>query len=198
MLKSLTALAVASSVLLAGCDSAEKTATPVAPAPVTAADTTAARAAVRDLIAADGDCTPDRIQASDRAKTKDFGGVLGVVAGCSTGIIDVWSRLYLARPGAAPVAAPLLVFDIRGDGEWHAESNVPNLVWSEEAGTLEASIRSQTTNCGWDARWRWDGTRMALVEMKTVGCDAEHSTDVVVWPTTPATPEPTPTPIPVD
>lgn len=198
MLRSLTVFAVASSVLLVGCGSGEKAAAPAVPAPAQPADINAARTAVRDLIATNEDCTPDRVQPSDRSKIKDLGGAVGVVAGCSTGIIDVWSRLYLVRPGAAPVATPLLVFDNRGDRQWHAEPDLPNLVWSEEAGVLEASIRSQTTNCGWDARWHWDGARMALVEMKTVGCDAENSTDVVVWPNTPATPEPTPTPIPVD
>lgn len=196
MLKSLTVAAAGTSLLLAGCDSGVKTQAPAAPVRATPADTAAARNAVRSLVAADADCTPDKLLASDRMKMKDLGGAVGVVAGCSTGMVDVWSRLYLARPGAAPVAEPLLVFDNRGDGQWHAEPDLPNLTWSEEAGTVEASIRAQATNCGWDARWRWNGTRMALVEMKTIGCDAEQSTDAVVWPTSPATPEPTPAPIP--
>ena len=202
MLKSLTVAAAATGLLLTGCEpAANATKAPSATTPTAAAASPSDAAlisAATAMIEADEDCTLLEQNLPRAISVVDLGSKKAVIAACSAGMVDLWSRLYLVQPDGSLTVSPLLTYDNMGDSEWHAEDISPNLIFDPATKQLVASIAAQSTGCGWSAKWRWDGKRVALAEMSRIGCEAEHSEDAVLWPTTPATPEPTPPPVPVD
>lgn len=197
----IAAAAAALSLGIAGCQPAPvETEGPAAAAPPAAAPAAADRraqvAAVVALTAQDlENCTlPERVEREARAI--DLGdGTAAVIVTCSVGMRDAWSRLYLIRPGQAPERVPLVQYDIQGDGLWRAEFAAPNLEWLPDERLFAASIRG-ARGCGSATRWRWDGRRVALVEQTVQDCDLAGEGNLpaprVVWPTSPATPEPAP------
>lgn len=124
-------------------------------------------------------------------------GVGAVIVTCAVGMPDVWSRLYVVQEGGGHhMAVPLIQYDIRGDGLWRGESTSPNLTWLPEDRVFHAS-HGGGGGCGGSTRWRWDGEEIVLVEQTvTEGCETLGANDPipdprVIWPTDPATPEPT-------
>lgn len=163
-----------------------------------AADVETIKAQALAMVVANPDCT--LMEGVERpVETIDLGGgAVGVIVGCSAGMVDMWSYLYVSRDGAAPALTPLIQYDIQGDGNWRAGDTTPNLSWDAEARQFASGIAHQASGCSNGARWRWDGARIALVQ-QTIG-DCEGVMDGgdlpeprTIWPTTPATPEPTPT-----
>lgn len=176
----------------------EPASAPAAPAPSSEsaqAQTSALVAMVKALVEADDACDlSDNFQPRN-IDAFDLGGRTGVFADCSNSIADVYGRLYVADLVGNPVATPLLVFDSRGDGQWRAETQTRTLQFDDATKTISGTSLRWATGCGWSAKWKWNGTRVALVEMKTVGCPSEETRETVIWPTKPPTPEPTPVPL---
>lgn len=123
------------------------------------------------------------------------GGDVGVIVGCSAGMVDVWSYLYVSNDGAAPVRAPLIQYDVRGDGQWRDDDSTSELTWDAEDRVFAGAANSQASRCSNGASWRWDGSRIVLVRQWIIDCDAkgpdgELPDPKTLWPTTPPTPEP--------
>ena len=124
-------------------------------------------------------------------------GVGAVIVTCAVGNRDAWNKVYVVREGGGHLmAAPLLTYDIQGDGQWRADDAAPNVTWLEDQGVFHASWRD-VRGCGGATRWRWnaDEGRLMLAEHSVQDCegveDGQELPDPrIIWPTDPATPEP--------
>lgn len=70
------------------------------------------------------------------------------------------------------------------------------LVWADTLGPNETDPSSQTRTM----RWRWNGSKLVMVDAIRVThatAGAPATGEVTGWPTTPATPDPTPEAVPV-
>jgi hypothetical protein len=124
-------------------------------------------------------------------------GDTGFIVDCSAGMVDVWRYLYVSDNGGAPVRAGLIQYDVRGDGRWRTDDATSELTWDGGERVFKGVVRHQASGCASGADWRWTGDRIALVKQWAMDCsaigdDGELPEPATVWPTTPATPEPTP------
>lgn len=181
---------------LAACQPAatgKPAAEPAAAAP--SADLEGIKAQAVALTVANPDCEFQEGRERPAEAVDLGGGDVGVVVGCSAGMVEVWSYLYVSRDGAAPVRAPLIQYDVRGDGQWRNDDTTAELAWDAEDKVFAGATNSQASGCANGAKWRWDGARIALVEQWIIDCDAkgpdgELPDPRILWPTTPPTPEP--------
>lgn len=195
MLKSgMTAMA-AISILLVGCYPAENAKRPQPVASVDWSDAAALAAAARAKVESDARCILPLEDGLEVTIGFDINGQKMLSTDCSSIPSGLSERLYLVRPDASLVPIPFVIYDDERGPRWRTEDSVPNLDYDPLTKEFSATNRRLADDCGWEGRWRWNGQRPALIEMKTFGCEAEHSVDAVIWPTVPATPEPTPTPI---
>lgn len=179
---------------LAACQPAEADKSAPEPA-ATPADMEAIKAQAVALTTADPEC--ELPEGRERAVTAvDLGGGdAGVIVACSAGMVDTWSNLYVSNDGAVPVRAPLIQYDVRGDGQWRNDDTTSELTWDPASQVFKGVTRSQASGCANGASWRWDGARIALVDQWIIDCDArgpdgELPDPKTLWPTTPPTPEP--------
>ena len=187
----LTAIAM----VLAACQPAAVEKPVDAAAPVAPADMEAIKAQAVALTVANPDCELQEGRERPVEAVDLGGGDVGVVVGCSAGMVEVWSYLYVSKDGAAPVRAPLIQYDVRGDGQWRDDDTTAELAWDAEDKVFAGATNSQATGCANGASWRWDGSRMVLVRQWIIDCDAKGADGELpdpktLWPTTPPTPEP--------
>lgn len=135
-----------------------------------------------------------------QSETADLGGGDGaVIVTCMVGMPDRWTQLYIVEEGGGQhMATPLLGYDISGDGQWHLETETPNLEWLPEQRVFQSII--ENNGCGNTTQWRWNGEAVELVRTTvTSDCtEGRPGSSRVIWPTDPATPKPTPGERPAD
>ena len=154
----------------------------------------AVKAQVLALVTADEDCTL-REGMERTVETVDLGGGdVGALVVCSTGMTDLWSRVYVAEGEAAPVLARLPVYKFQGMEDWRSLDSMSNMTVQPDKSFAGSAIL-QATGCTDAATWRWDGTRMLLatqshMDCKAIGPNGELPDPIQDFPTTPPTPQP--------
>jgi hypothetical protein len=194
MLKSGMAAIAAVGALLAGCYPAENAKQPQPVAPAGWSDAALATA-VRAKVESDGRCILAEEHQPAWTIGFDIDGQKMFTTDCSSGPAGKSEQLYLVRPDASLIAIPFVIYNDQGDPRWRSEDIVPNLSYESRTKEFSATNRRTADSYGWEGRWRWNGHRPVLIEMKTVCCETEHAVEAVIWPTTPATSEPTPAPV---
>ncbi|WP_150125977.1 hypothetical protein [Brevundimonas sp. LM2] len=80
---------------------------------------------VTALVQADPECVLADNFLPREVVAVDLGGRTGVIVECANGMVDVFSRLYVAAGDETPVKVPLLVFGFSDSEKWSREDALP-------------------------------------------------------------------------
>lgn len=129
------------------------------------------------------------------------GGATGVLADCTDNEGQRWRAVYVQSPDGVLMRQPLLAYMGAEDSAYAPTPALP-LTWDPATQELTSVLESPEDDAGSRVlidtiRWRWDGEKFAMVETsRATRAGAETAAPVVSWPTTPATPDPTPSMVP--